>query len=60
MADNYYYLVRFQAECEKCGAAFDGVIVDNVTDYRDYSAGTTYDECTRCHVRRDERIVNTM
>ena len=34
--------------------------IDTVTDYRDYSAGARYDRCTRCKLKKNEQIINTL
>ena len=48
-------------QCKYCGEDnHEWEHVDNVTDYRDYSAGARYDICKRCKQRKNEQIINTM
>ena len=47
--------------CPECGAenhAFKHV--DNVREYRDYSVGSSWDECIRCGKQENYRYINTM
>ena len=45
--------------CPECGAEnHSWEHVNNVTDYRDYSAGTRWDECRRCHMKKNYETVN--
>ena len=47
--------------CPGCGAENHRWFTSgNVIDYRDYSAGTRWDECSRCGDRKNYRTVNTM
>ncbi len=46
--------------CPGCGKEnHDWHFVNNVTDYRDYSAGTRWEECSRCHDKRNITTVYT-
>lgn len=45
--------------CPECGAEnHSWEHVNNVTDYRDYSAGSRWDECRRCHITKNHETVN--
>lgn len=45
--------------CPACGTEnHSWEHVNNVTDYRDYSAGTRWDECRRCHMKKNYETVN--
>ena len=47
--------------CPNCGAEnHRWHPAGDVVDYRDYSAGTRWDECSRCGGRKNFRTVNTM
>ncbi|MDO4532182.1 MAG: hypothetical protein Q4C36_00510 [Coriobacteriia bacterium] len=47
--------------CPSCGTENHRWFTSgNVIDYRDYSAGTRWDECSRCGARKNYRTVNTM
>lgn len=47
--------------CPGCGTENHAwEYVNNVKDYRDYSAGTSWYECKRCGAKKDMRTVNTM
>ena len=46
--------------CPNCGKEnHDWHFVNNVTDYRDYSAGSHWEECSRCHDKRNFTNVYT-
>ena len=46
--------------CPKCGADnHHWEHVDNVIDHRDYSSGSRWDECTRCHQKKNLENVYT-
>ncbi len=45
--------------CRHCGAEnHSWKHVSNVTEYRDYAVGSTYDECTRCGARKNYKNVD--
>lgn len=45
--------------CKHCGAEnHDWKHISNVTEYRDYAVGSTYDECTRCGERKNYKNVD--
>ena len=47
--------------CPGCGTENHAwEFINNVKDYRDYSAGTSWYECKRCGAKKDMRTVNTM
>lgn len=46
--------------CPSCGKEnHDWHFVNDVTDYRDYSAGSQWEECSRCHDKRNFKTVYT-
>ena len=45
--------------CKHCGAEnHDWKHISDVTEYRDYAVGRTYDECTRCGERKNYKNVD--
>ena len=52
---------KVTCKCKYCGEEnHEWEHIDNVTDYRDYSAGTRYDICKRCKIKKNEQTVYNM